>query len=132
MNISTLVDAIKVLVQESTGYNEFTPRASKETKQESLPNTGIFRVVVLGEGKKKAQGCDRYTDLVVVIVLPLSGGDSNKSNMDSAIETESLISDLADFAEDDTCISEEINSQISRESGRVVSTISFNVAYKLS
>jgi hypothetical protein len=131
MNIETLHGKLKALIERITECVEHQPRMSEE-QRETLPNTALYRLVVTGTGKQGVAGLSRYADFGAVIVRPLSGGDANKSNLDSAIGAEVLVSALADFSETDTLVSEEIESEITREMGRAVVSIAFRVAYKLT
>lgn len=131
MNIKTLLHDIKNLVAAGTGYQEFSPRRQNDTGRQDAPNSGVFRVVVMGAGKTKHAGLNRYADLVVVIMRPLSGGDANKSNEDAAEQTEALISTLADYDGTEAQTGLEIDAELIRESGRMVSTVQIRVNYKL-
>lgn len=131
MNAATVLREIKNLVAGSTGYNEHTPRRSNDAGRPEAPNSPVFRVVILGTGQTKHAGLRRYVELAIVLSAPLSGGDANKSNLDAAVEAEALITDLTDYDSAEAQTEQEIDSDIGRESGRVVTTISCRVNYKL-
>lgn len=132
MNLEKLVLDVKKIFHEATGYAEYNPRISRDVSNEAFPNTGVFRVVMVGTGQARIAGAGRYVDFIGVLVTPLSGGDANQSNLDTAVEAENMITELSDYAGDDTSVSEEINNTISRESGRMVSSFEFRISYKLT
>lgn len=133
MNIEQLVLDIKALVAASTGYQEHSPRITERQQPlEGSPNSGVFRVVVMATGKTKQAGLNRYADLAVVTSAPMSGGDANRTNLDTAIQAESLIDILADYDAEDAQTQEEVEATITREAGRSVVTYTVRVGYKLT
>lgn len=134
MNAETLLNNIKQIVANETGYPEHNPRSSRENPIEPLPNTGVFRVVFLGTGKVEGRRKDsplRYADFAIVLSIPLSGGDSNKSNLDAANDAEKLITALAEYDNADSTIPDDIGCEITREAGRVTTSFILRSTYDL-
>lgn len=129
MNIETIVQDLKVLVGGATGYAEYALRREGPI---GAPNTGVYRVVVMGIGQTKVVGMGRYADFAIVVMNPASAGDVNQSNLDAAIQSEELTTVLHQYAGEDAQTAEEISSEIIRESGRIVITMTARVNYKLS
>lgn len=131
MNIKTLLGDIKRLVGDLTGYQEHSPRlADNATQAADAPNTGIFRVVVLGTGQQKVAGMDRYADLAIVVANPISGGDANQTNEDGAVQAEELLTVIAAYDGEEAQTQETLEAAMIREHGRQVTTIQARVNYK--
>lgn len=133
MNISQIITDVKALVADATGYLEHSPRISERQRLlEDSPNKGVFRVVVMATGKTKAAGLNRYADLAIVTSAPMSGGDGNKTNTDTAIQAESLIDTLTGYDGEEAQTQEDIEAEITREAGRSIVTYAARVWYKLT
>jgi hypothetical protein len=132
--IKQIASDLKTLVAGATGYVEYSPpNQGSPTAAKNVPNTGVFRVVMVGVGRiRKDGGMNRYAEFVVVVLDPLSGGDPNASNLEASIQAESLIGVIGDYSGADAQTQEEIDSTISRESGRTVTALTFRVHYKLT
>jgi len=131
MNIEQVIHDIKALVADATGYREHLPRMSENTMAgNNAPNAGVYRVAVLGAGKQKQVGLNRYADLAVVLSVPLSGADMNKTNEQAAIEAERIIDTLADYDGEEAQTAEAVEAELIREAGRQVSTFACRVNYK--
>jgi len=131
VNVQTLLHEIKALVEDYTHFNEHDPRlADTATPTRDSPNTGVYRVVVLGLGKDRAVGgLNRYADLAVVVANPISGGSMNETNENAAIQAEELATVLADYDTDDAQTAEAVEATMIREHGRQVSTFALRVNY---
>jgi len=133
MNVLTVIKDIKTVVAGETGFVEHQPRSSDyDNPVENAPNTGVFRVVVIGTGQIKLTGVNRYVDLAIVVAEPLSGGNANQTNETAAIKAENLISALAEYAGSEAYADESIDVQISRNEGRSVTTVGVQINYKFT
>jgi hypothetical protein len=131
MNVTTLTNDIKRIVAGATNYVEHQPRISEYAQPvQDAPNTGVFRVVVMGLGKTKHAGLDRYADLAVAIAEPLSGGDANKTNEESAIRAERIVTALEAYDATEAHTDEIIDATLSRDAGRSIITIGARINYK--
>jgi hypothetical protein len=134
MNITTVVNDIKTLIAGATNYAEHQPRISENmTPVQDAPNTGVYRVVVMGTGQiKYYAGLTRYADLAIITANPLSGGDANKTNEDMAIQAERLLTVIADYTGSEAMTEESLESTLNRDAGRSIITISARILYKYS
>lgn len=133
MNIQAVIDDLKCLVKTATCFVEHSPRQTQYMDAvQDAPNTGVFRVVVMGTGKTKQAGLNRYADVAIVIAEPLSGGDANKTNEEAAVKAEELTTVIADYAGIEAMTQEEIETTINRDAARSVITISARIIYKLT
>lgn len=133
MNAAQVIIDIKRVVADETGFSEHRPRlAPNQAPTMNAPNAGIYRVVVVGAGKTKQVGLNRYLDLAVVTSAPLSGADLNKSNEQAAIAAESMVEALADYDGEEAQTQEDVECDLIREAGRQIATYEFRVAYKFT
>ena len=133
MNIEQLIADYKALIAAATGYTEHQPRITETQRpMQGSPNAGVYRLVVLGTGKMKQVSFNRWAELAVVTSAPMSGGDANKTNLETAIQAESLIDTLADYAGEEAQTTEEVEAEITREAGRSIITYAFRCNYKLT
>ena len=87
----------------------------------------------MGTGRQKAlAGCDRYADLAIVVAEPLSGGDANKTNEESAIKAEYLSGIIGDYDGSEAFADEAIDATITRDAGRSIITMTARINYHYS
>lgn len=133
MNLTTAISEIKAIVQAATCFVEHSPRVSEyATPVQDAPNVGVYRVVVMGTGQIKHAGLTRYVDLAIVTAEPLSGGDANRTNEESALQAEELVTALEAYDSDDAMTEESIEATLNRDAGRSIITISARILYKLT
>jgi hypothetical protein len=135
MKITDVIADLKRIVQGATNYQEHSPRLSEyaTTPVQDAPNTGVFRVVVMGTGRQKAlAGCDRYADIAIVVAEPLSGGDANKTNEEAAISAERLSGIIGDYDASEAYTDESVDATITRDAGRSIITMTARINYHYS